>query len=373
MKKILALEKHPLVRTECWTSECLAIMQTNPEYKIWIATHAEIYLSEKFGAMLGPVDKCYRIINFSSMLSFKEIPIYETPPQSIIQTIIQEISKNTYIIIFLTNPTTNFRHEVIVYGFDTDQSVLHTYSIIDGVNKIAFNKVEIMYTITFNTLKNQPSDLQYFHTFFPITAVSLKSDSPSVSIGIDVCKAEAMKTLSFERNGNIYLKKESLTSSNEEAEDYLLYSGLSCLKGIHKLIKKMIQDKQFIHDTIFEDLSNKLAKSMFKLYEHREMICITLNWLNAQVNHNSENKHISEYKHFTEQFNKMSMLTLKFYKTGDWSILENILKDLDSQYAHEYKILGNFLSDINEDINKLFIFHHESDTVLLSNENHIVQ
>ncbi len=358
MKKILALEKHPLVRTECWTSECLTIMQTNPEYKIWIATHAEVYLSETFGAMLGPMDKCFRMIHFSSMLSFKEIPIYETCPHSIIQTIIQEISQNTYIIIFLTDPTTNFRHEIVVYGFDTDQAVLHTYSLIDGTQKIAFNKIETMYAITYNTLKNQSSDLLYFHTFFPITAISLKSDPPSVSIGIDVCKVEAIKTLNFEYNGNIYLKKESLTSSNEGAEDYWLYSGLSCLKGIYNLIQKMIQDRQFIHDRVFEDLSTKLAKSMFKLYEHREMICITLNWLNAQVNHNIKNKHIFEYERFTEQFNKMSMLTLKFIQTGDWSILENILKDLHSQYAHEYKILGNFLSDLNEDINKQFIFHY---------------
>ena len=44
--KTLPIELKPLVTSECWNYYKFAIMQTMPEFDVWLASHPQLYISQ---------------------------------------------------------------------------------------------------------------------------------------------------------------------------------------------------------------------------------------------------------------------------------------------------------------------------------------
>ena len=43
MKKILKVEKNPLILSECWTYYKFSIIQTMPNFYPWLTNHIKVY------------------------------------------------------------------------------------------------------------------------------------------------------------------------------------------------------------------------------------------------------------------------------------------------------------------------------------------
>ena len=352
MRRILKLDRNPIVKSECWTSECLAIIQANTEYKSWIASHFEVYMNSDYETYFGPIMRGFRLCDFEDILSFKEIPIWKTSPEKIIDILISEINKNHYIIFFPTDYKNNRRHECIVYGYDTCNELFNIYDLTTNTEYLSFQEIELMYKFTYDSLKSCPYDIIYFKTFFPITSVYLKKDkNQDMSIRI----LETLRRFDYEYHGTKYITSKIDENTNKNT-NVSMFSGSYCVKGVEEYIGKLFKDKQFIVDNVFTELAKKLIKSMLKLSDHRKMIYESMCWLLSIYENKDMKKTADRYKEIIDNFYCASMLSVKFARRQDWDILHRVASSLSAQYKNEQIILKEFIDYITDSIAQCYIF-----------------
>lgn len=72
------------------------------------------------------------LTEYSSILDIIELDYWRNPPNTIINTIENEISKGNYMIVYLMLSVENHRiHEFVFYGFDSEKHELYTL-MLDG-------------------------------------------------------------------------------------------------------------------------------------------------------------------------------------------------------------------------------------------------
>ncbi len=85
--------------------------------------------------------------------------------------------------------------------------------------------------------------------------------------------------------------------------------------------------------------------SFNKLYEYRNIVLLTMNWLVKSLE--KPNKDIldscKEYERYCEDYKKMRNLLLKYQQTHDKNIIIRIYDKLDPQYEHEKSALSKLL------------------------------
>ena len=143
MKRILPIQTNTYLRIECWTYYQMAIIQTLPDYMIWLSSHMDVFYYEAIGEGLyfGNRTKPFSPEYYRDILDIEEINLYDVHPDAIIDRIIDELNREYYYIVFLRDDN-NDSHEAFIYGYDLEQKLFFSIAINEsGKFEIRYNKL----------------------------------------------------------------------------------------------------------------------------------------------------------------------------------------------------------------------------------------
>lgn len=337
MKKRLPIVIDAIIMSDCCTYDRIAIIQTSPHAEAWLSTHINVIVEDNLSAWHGSVDSIYTMDYYKDILSFQEINTWEVPPEKIVAMIKEEINNGNYIEIELNFSENSFinRHEALIFGYDDEENVFNT-SLFDRPTRkfqektLSFDFIEKSYNDVFEYYRVEPEQMVNTQMkFFNINRISLKSNYDE-----DGCFFNAVLKLDEERHGKTY---EVMLGNGTKSH---CYKGLSCLLGIKEILGGIISDNDFENASL-----RNLYWSFNKLYEYRNIVLLTMNWLVKSLE--KPNKDIldscKEYERYCEDYKKMRNLLLKYQQTHDKNIIIRIYDKLDPQYEHEKSALSKLL------------------------------
>lgn len=202
MKKALPIKVNASVHTECWTYNKLCILETSPYAEAWLSSNFGIYMNSDYVLHFGTNKEFYHN-EYSNILDITELDYWRNPPNVIIKTIEDEISKGNYMIVYLMLSVEKHKiHEFVFYGFDSEKRELYTLMLYNG----KFREETVSYDWFISRYKNlydyhlyNPDNVAWFGAnFFPITKAKLRDD-----FNDSICFVESMRRFSEE----IYGKK----------------------------------------------------------------------------------------------------------------------------------------------------------------------
>lgn len=127
--------------TDCWIYNRLAIIKTSPFYSDWIASHYDLLSMDHNNIFFGDIS-LYPPSYHDSILLRKQLLLSQFTKANIIKRIKECIENGYYVIITLKQYSDrDFYHEVLIYGFDDNKSVLLTV----GLDKNRFKKINFNY------------------------------------------------------------------------------------------------------------------------------------------------------------------------------------------------------------------------------------
>ena len=172
MKKILPVKIDAIITSECWTYWKMAIIQTLPDYMIWLSSHLDIFQnldSVYFGKDLKVFSNEY----YSDILDIEEIKIYSISYNKIIEFIKNCINSDFYYTVFILknlnnecnnlhilHDSNNIFHEIFIYGYDDENKVFNSISISE-------NNYFKPTTIAYDKLKNGYLTMQKYFYYNP--------------------------------------------------------------------------------------------------------------------------------------------------------------------------------------------------------------
>lgn len=331
----LPIKVDPVIKTECWMSVNLAIIQACPLGVAWLAAHFDIFIDNKFIIDFGHIDKKFKMMDFNDLLDYSEINYLKVPPNKIIDLLIFEIENNNYISLFLT-------HFYLVYGFDKEKSIFNV--LLGGKECLfTFSEIEDLYIQYCELYRNNPDAPDVVElSFFPITRIKLRE-----SYNTQVLFYEISKRFRNEIEGKKYSISEYNGESFTEPEDY--YTGLGCLLIMEIRVFEYIRDKEHLIATkSANERAEEMKKNFNKLYEHRNVILMVMKWLVSLYKNVDENIYnaISIYEECRSTMRMIANMSIKFALKLDWDILLRMQKILKGEYEKEKEALESFHSFI---------------------------
>lgn len=340
MKKALPIKVNASVHTECWTYNKLCILETSPYAEAWLSSNFGIYMNSDYVLHFGTNKEFYHN-EYSNILDVTELDYWRNPPNVIIKTIEDEISKGNYMIVYLMLSVEKHKiHEFVFYGFDSEKRELYTLMLYNG----KFREETVSYDWFISRYKNlydyhlyNPDNVAWFGAnFFPITKAKLRDD-----FNDSICFVESMRRFSEEIYGKKIAILNPITSNEEQ---YL--TGIECINGISIRIKEYIRDKQFIKDDILKNLSFELRRNICKLYEHQCVVNRAMRWILREIGVKDDNHYIQLHWGLCRKIEKLAMLSIKFEVSGVWENISKIEKGFENLYDDMKETLNNFIDRV---------------------------
>jgi len=309
MTKILPIKVAASIHTECWTYNKLCILELN---------------------------------EYSNILDMSELNYWENTPDTIINTVENEISNGNYIIVYLMLSVENhFVHEYVFYGFDSEKQELYTLMLDGGRFKektVSFDWFIAHYKNLYDYHLYKPDNIAWFGSnFFPITKVKLRND-----FNDSICFVESMRRFDEELYGKKIVISNPITSREEQYR-----TGIECINGISLRVKEYIRDRQYIKDVILEKLSFEMRRNICKLYEHQCIVNKAMKWICHPFGR-EDNRYIQSHWRLCEKMEELSLLSIKFEVTGDWELIYKIDKKLENLYENVKESLSGFLDSVTD-------------------------
>ena len=185
--KILPFDCHVVYSIDCRISCRLGIIQASPYGQAWLATHLDVLMSNNLDINFGSGIYVAQMNYYDDILDTREIDLWSSTPDKIIDIIIDQIDRNNYILIdlywhdqFPEEAVETRTHSCTVIGYDIDKRVLYTVSL--GNNKynmrdISFDLFIKLYEDAIKQYLYDPGSKTLRQMFyFTITNISVKND-----------------------------------------------------------------------------------------------------------------------------------------------------------------------------------------------------
>jgi len=350
MIKTLPIKIDAIVQSECWTYYKLAIIEAYKNGRDWIASHMPLYVDGKGSAWFGNSDNAILGMRyFSDILLFEKMSFWEINVNEIIDSIINLIDSNKYALIYLfTPPDYKKEHDYLIYGYDKDNKKFFTSNIKNGGRfikcSISFNEFIKGFIEIRKWYQNKQDVLdQKLFWFFSFTAISIKENKKS-----DWNDYECMQRLLKDLEGKGYIELDEF-QQNEGYSTHKIYYGIACIIGARDFIKGIVDSKRFIDESLFDDLSHRLIKSLRKIYEYMRILEICLNSIKNSDFWDCSNeecvKALDVFKDCCSEFKKAYLLAIKFRTNRDWRIPDGLLLRLDSLYIDIKSVIQQFVDN----------------------------
>ena len=362
----MAQKKLPIVidnyvKSECWTQILLSIIQTSKAAPAWIAAHIGIIGTEEMDYNYGNLSKIFSYRNALDILNFEEVSIWNIKPENIVEYLKSEIDADNYMIVELKHESDDKQkywiHEQLIFGHDDEQQALFG-SVLDNKKgkfveiSISYNEMKDLYSNSYEHFKD-PQNINDFiywsRSNFLISRVRLKKDY--VPQG---CEYDLLQNIVIEADGKEFTSVQ-YDSNRNILSHKTTYSGIACLIAAEKRIEKLLQDRYFIekdtdieYNDLFGQLAKKLAKDLYKLYEHRKMILDSLYWFYSvtKVINPEDSLCIKKYAICCENVAVYYNVAQKFVYTRDWHVLEHLKNIFSAQYKNEHKALNELVLEM---------------------------
>lgn len=339
--------------TDCWIFNRLIIIKNSIHYNDWIASHYNLFANSIYNFHFGELnitDPNYH----DDILERKPFNIFKTDEKNVISELSQKVLDGYYINLFIKlRKDIDKYHEVVIYGFD---NATNSFLVV-GLKNQGFEKMDLPYDFLIETWSQIK---EYFITkCFRGIELSMNYQHPASlfklkeSYNIENCTVEAYKKLRKE----LYGSKISISSS-QEFLDYknssIQYTGIECLCAAYFMISEELKKDNL------EICIRRIISAIKKLYEHRKMILLSMNYIYGKwmkCMNNETIKYLEAYRENCKIFEKWLNLSLHYELTKTRKDLEIILNELPNVYKKEKIILDNFINHtINWDsYNKLFV------------------
>ena len=348
--KILPFDCNVVYSLDCRVSCRLGIIQVSSNGQAWLATHLDVLMSNNLDINFGSGIYVAQMNYYDDILDTREIDLWSSEPDKIIDIIIEQIDRNNYILIDLywhdqfpeevQNPRT---HSSTIIGYDKTKKVLYTVSLK--------NNKYIMWDISYDLFIKLYKDAikQYLYDpdsktlrqmfYFTITSISVKKD---ISTDNYIFSAIVNKLGHEEGGACIEVTRQKADKSLDNATRF--YTGTSCILGVIEYIQTILDSKNIADHYVKIPY---IVRTLYGLSEHRNIILMTMGWIIKALN--CEDVAVIEqfdsYKAVPKEMESISMLVQKYYVTKDVDILKLVVAKLESQFEHEKTILKNFVDN----------------------------
>lgn len=348
--KILPFDCNIVYSLDCRVSCRLGIIQTSSNGQAWLATHLDVLMSNNLDINFGSGIYVAQMNYYDDILDTREIDLWSSEPDKIIDIIIEQIDRNNYILIDLywhdqfpeevQNPRT---HSSTIIGYDKTKKVLYTVSLK--------NNKYIMWDISYDLFIKLYKDAikQYLYDpdsktlrqmfYFTITSISVKKD---ISTDNYIFSAIVNKLGHEEGGACIEVTRHKADKSLDNVTKF--YTGTSCILGVIEYIRAIL-DSENIADHYVK--IPYIVRTLYGLSEHRNIILMTMGWIIKALNCEDVDviEQFDSYKAVPKEMESISMLVQKYYVTKDVDILKRVIAKLESQFEHEKTILKNFVDN----------------------------
>ena len=336
MKKILPIQTNTYLRVECWTYYQMAIIQTLPDYMIWLSSHMDVFYYEAIGEGLyfGNRTKPFSPEYYRDILDIEEINLYDVHPDAIIDRIIDELNREYYYIVFLRDDN-NDSHEAFIYGYDLEQKSFSSIAINESgkfePTEISFEDVIEGYSKEYKYYKDNCNQYYCRRSFGYI----MSRMKPSLRYLTQNYAYDYFEKIYYE----VYGTRTDLNDNNEINEFWsprVYYTGISCL---HKLCKNISEINEKSNTDLFV-----IRKNLFKLLEHRQLISASMKWYESYWDiTNTKLLSLSQkYNEACERMSNICYVFMKFEKRRSDNLRAQITALIEEQYKNEKEILGEY-------------------------------
>ncbi len=338
--------------TDCWIYNRLIIIKTSPFYNDWIASHYNLFCKGadyefNFGE-IGLTEPNYH----DDILVRKQINLFKLNQKNIVNKLSRHVCNGYYINIFVKVDANEY-HEVVIYGFDD----LKDCFLAVRLKNRRFEKYELSYS---DITGNLPDVQKHFSENIqgginlsvafqqPATLFKLKKSYSNSN-----CAFEAYKKLRRELYG-LQLDVSNVQEFSRFNNTKTNYTGVACLHMLHKMIEDNLNERVGCQG------AHKIIRAVKKLYEHRKMILISMEYIYDKwgvcMNEKAAD-YIEAYRACCKQPEKWLGLALHYGQTDNKRCLSIILGEISEQHNKERSILNGFInSTIDWDaFNKKFI------------------
>lgn len=334
MKK-LPVKIDAYVVTECWTYYKLAILQAYENGRRWLASHMEIFMRD-LASNFGVNEELFLPDYFGNILTYEEINMWQTEPDSIVEVIIDAIDQGHYIIMDLSI------HETLFYGYDKEKQVFYV-PWLNTSGRFVETTLSFDETVDFYTrsreLGKEKNEMRVDRRFynFNITRVKVREDY------IKDCDVfNCFEKLKREANGS----KALVVQYDDEGDPVSqrdFYRGLSCLLGIKEGLH--ISNDELV--AFFKECPGRLTKTLRMLYEHRMIILDSMDWIIEELAITDQDilKLRNEYSDLSKEMQRFYVLCLKEEYTERYEKIQDIGTQLQSQYVSEKRVLLHFIEE----------------------------
>ena len=367
--KKLPLKNDPIITSECWTYYKMAIIETHPNAKAWLASHMKL-MSTTFPftkSFYGENMHIHNMHYYGEILIIEEInPLYLMDNSSFSRKLVAEIDNGNYIVIYCNTPTLDdinsdeiFAHEILLYGYDTKRKIFYvlpspTYGYDterkvyyplpspnkepDGGIEVSFSTLEIAYRQMMDNWNVDPTSLYSKREIeFTVARMHLRKDYSGCNAVYDA----------IERIENEMDSTESVRKSYDEFGNLLTEKtsvmGLANISLLQEIVRDIIINP-VKNDIRGIPLSQNIMPMFRKFCEMRKLIYISIKFVISALNIEdlSALAVADEYSKCINNMEKMLYMSAKFRITGDTNILLRIEEELDSQRVKELYCLSIF-------------------------------
>ena len=364
IKKKLPIVIDNYVKSECWTNLLLSIIQTSEYASAWIASHLGIIGVDDMKCWYGNLSKIFSYRDCLDILNFEEVNIWSVPTDSVVEFIRKEINKENYIVVELKHEDSATEkgywiHEQLIFGYDDEKREL--YGSVLNNQTGSFIEISITYDDFISTYRNSyehfkdpgnKDDFIYWsRSNFLISRISLRKDYFPHG-----CEYDFLQNLIIEADGKVYTSTQYDSEKNVVSERKM-YNGAACLLAGEQYMEVLWHDRHFVdkdtdieYNDLFGRLSFKLAKDIYKLYEHRKIILDSLHWFYTitGVTDPLDSPNYIEYEQCCKDMEIYYTVALKFNHLRDWEVLRSLKECFPSQYKKEHRVLNNLVREIKD-------------------------
>ncbi len=367
--KKLPLKNDPVITSECWTYYKMAIIETHPNAKAWLASHMKL-MSTMFPftkSFYGENMHIHNMYYYGEILIIEEInPLYLMDNFEFSEKLVAEIDSGNYIVIYCNIPTLDdinsdeiFAHEILLYGYDTKRKVFYTlhsptygydterkvHYILqfptkepDGGLLVSFSTLEIAYKRMMDNWNIDPSSIYTKREIeFTVARMHLREDYSGCNAVYD-----AIERIENEMDGT-----ESVRKSYDEFGNLLTEKtsvmGLANIPLLQEAVRDIIANP-VKNDVRGVPLSQNIMPIFRKFCEMRKLIHISIEYVISAlgIDDLSALAVADEYSECIKNMEKMLYMGTKFRMTGNTNILLRIDQELESQHVKELRCLSIF-------------------------------
>jgi len=356
-RKLLQMEKKPMITSECWSYYMFAVIQTAAHFNMWLAGHMSIYMQNDM-ILFGEVSK-YRLSYYGDILDIGEQSIYSVSEKEIAKFLIEQIDKGYCIILDMNihklyDPASEdfLLHETLIYGYDTKCKMFLTPLLLNGTFRekaVPFESVEESYKDIRNHYEQNVDQLFTRRDWFaPITLIKPKDHYNNINACYDF-----IAKLKREVKGDIHTVYRGIKDSGAE-KTAVIYRGLSIVRRFAEILRQEVVCSE-------EEIQKNYRRNYLgclKIYEHQNIISKSMQWFLDTIESDFGRLQllVEKYRLCCEKLRLDVTLIQKFSFTQDRQLYLRIADTLEDILPVEQEILEEFVNRATEEyINKRLV------------------